>query len=48
MLDEDFTEEKTDSGAQQKLEMMKRFFGSLTHEEAETIRNNRVNFTERI
>lgn len=46
-LDKDFEEEKTQQNAQEKLEKMKAFFGSLSHEEAEDIRNNRVNFKER-
>lgn len=46
-LDKDFEEEKTQQNAQEKLEKMKAFFGSLSHDEAEDIRNNRVNFKER-
>ncbi len=47
-LDEDFNapvdvmEER-----RQKLAEMKKFFGCLSHEEAEDIRNHRVNFKER-
>lgn len=47
LLDENLTEAKNTNEAQKKFEVMKRFFGCLTHEEAESIRNNRVNFKER-
>lgn len=46
-LDKDFEEEKPKQDAQEKLAKMKTFFGSLSHDEAEDIRNNRVNFKER-
>lgn len=46
-LDKDFEEEKPKQDAQAKLEKMKAFFGSLSYDEAEDIRNNRVNFKER-
>lgn len=45
-LDKDFEEEKPKQDAQEKLAKMKTFFGSLSHDEAEDIRNNRVNFKE--
>lgn len=49
-LDDDFGKENDDDkmqNAKKKLEEMKSFFGSLSHEEAEDIRNHRVNFKER-
>ena len=46
-LDESFYENSEQNEANQKLAEMKKFFGSLSHEEAEDIRNNRVNFKER-
>lgn len=51
-LDKDFEEEKPKQDAQEKLAKMKsleelhHIFGTMTHEEAEDIRNNRVNFKE--
>ena len=46
-LDEDFNAQKfLDKKA--ALEEMRKFFGCLSHEEAEDIRNNRVNFTESV
>ena len=46
-LDEDFYASSEHNEANQKLAEMKKFFGSLSHVEAEDIRNNRVNFKER-
>lgn len=46
ILDKNF-EEKKQEDAKKKLEEMKSFFGSLSHEEAEDIRNHRMNFKER-
>lgn len=46
ILDKSF-EGKNVSDAKKKLEIMKSFFGTLSHEEAEDIRKNRVNFKER-
>ncbi len=46
ILDKSF-EGKSVSDAKKKLEIMKSFFGTLSHEEAEDIRKNRVNFKER-
>lgn len=48
VLDEDVPDVKPQDDARKKIEVMKRFFGSLTHEEAETIRTNRMNFSERV
>ena len=47
-LDEDFDASSQQNAAEQKFDTMKGFFGSLTHEEAEDIRKNRVNFKERV
>ena len=46
-LDEDFTDGKLIEENVKKLAEMKKIFGSLPHEEAEDIRNRRVNFKER-
>ena len=46
-LDEDFDEKTKITEKKLALDEMKKFFGSLSHEEAENIRNNRVNFKER-
>ncbi len=46
-LDEDFDEKSKITEKKLALDEMKKFFGSLSHEEAENIRNNRVNFKER-
>ena len=46
-LDEDFTDCKLIEENVKKLAEMKKFFGNLSHEEAEDIRNSRVNFKER-
>ncbi|MBQ4236128.1 MAG: hypothetical protein II716_04770 [Treponema sp.] len=43
-LDEDFTDGKLIEENVKKLAEMKKIFGSLPHEEAEDIRNRRVNF----
>ena len=45
-LDEDFTDGKLIEENVKKLAEMKKIFGSLPHEEAEDIRNRRVNFKE--
>ncbi len=45
-LDEDYVQKQKE--ARRKLDEMHDFFGCMTHEEAENIRNNRVNFRERI
>ncbi len=47
-LDDDSTDCAEIKERMQKLSEMKKFFGCLTHEEAEDIRNNRLNFKERI
>lgn len=46
-LDEDYKAQPELEEKKLALEEMKKFFGSLTHEEAEEIRNHRVNFKER-
>lgn len=46
-LDEDFVAEKKLSEKKAALEELHSVFGTMTHEEAEDIRNNRVNFKER-
>ena len=46
-LDEDYLQLKNIEEAQRKLDAMQDFFGCLTHEEAEDIRNHRINFRER-
>ena len=46
-LDEDYAQMEKKQDVKHKLEAMHDFFGCLTHEEAEDIRNNRVNFSER-
>ncbi|MBO6100950.1 MAG: hypothetical protein J6P07_06435 [Spirochaetaceae bacterium] len=46
-LDEDYEAQPQLEEKKEKLAEMKKFFGSLTHEEAEDIRNHRVNFKER-
>ena len=48
LLDEEFAEAKPQNDVQQRLEKMRGFFGSLSHEEAEAIRQNRVSFRERV
>ena len=48
LLDDDFTETKSQDDAREKLGVMKKFFGSLTHEDDEALRNNRMNFTDRV
>ncbi|MBR4373308.1 MAG: hypothetical protein IKP49_02965 [Treponema sp.] len=47
-LDDDFEAEKQNNEKKAAIEEMRKFFGSLSHEEAEEIRNNRMNFKERI
>lgn len=46
ILDKDFEEEKVQE-KRKELEELHSVFGSMTHEEAEDIRNHRVNFKER-
>lgn len=46
ILDKDFEKEKA-LERRKELEELHSVFGSMTHEEAEDIRNHRVNFKER-
>jgi len=42
-LDEDYSEQKSEIEARkEKINAMKSFFGTLSHDEAESIRNNRL------
>ena len=46
-LDEDFTNKQELEKKQIALTELHNIFGSMSHQEAEDIRNNRVNFKER-
>ena len=46
-LDEDFEDKKQNAKKQIAFEALHGVFGTMTHAEAEDIRNNRVNFKER-
>lgn len=47
-LDDAFEAKNPNDEKKAAIEEMRKFFGSLSHEEAEEIRNNRMNFKERI
>ena len=46
-LDEDFNGTKISTEKQSALNELHSIFGAMTHEEAEDIRNHRINFKER-
>lgn len=46
-LDDDFEKGNEMQEKKKKLKELHKVFGSMTHEEAEDIRNHRVNFKER-